>query len=86
LREGAIGAFVDAHGSPLLFCAIANGGPDTPNRSEKRRDLALSSWSDGGRGYLAIGRACEEKVAEFTQSALLQRLGRAESAPKPLTA
>jgi hypothetical protein len=36
-------AYVDAHSSPLLFCVIANGGADTPNRSEKRGDLALSS-------------------------------------------
>jgi anti-sigma factor RsiW len=61
-------AYVDPHGSPVLFCVIANGGADTPNRSEKRGDLALSSWSDGGRGYLVIGRAPEDQVAEFAQT------------------
>ena len=61
-------AYVDAHGSPVLFCVIANGGADAPNRSEKRGDLALSSWSDGGRGYLVIGRAPEDRVAEFAQT------------------
>jgi anti-sigma factor RsiW len=60
--------YVDAHGSPVLFCVIANGGADTPNRSENRRDLALSSWSHGGRGYLVIGRAPGEQVAELAQA------------------
>jgi anti-sigma factor RsiW len=61
-------AYVDAHGSPVLFCVIANGGADTPNRLERRGGLVLSSWSDGGRGYLVIGRAPEDQVAEFAQT------------------
>jgi anti-sigma factor RsiW len=61
-------AYVDAHDSPVLFCVIANGGADTPNRSEKREALALSSWSGDGRGYLVIGRAPEVQVAEFAQT------------------
>ena len=60
--------YVDAHGSPVLFCVIANGGADTPNHSERRGDLALSSWSHGGRGYLMVGRAPEEQVAELAQT------------------
>ncbi len=36
-------AYVDAHGSPVLFCVIANGGADAPSRSEKRGNLALST-------------------------------------------
>jgi len=60
--------YVDAHGSPVLFCIIANGGADTPNHSERRGDLALSSWSHGGRGYLMVGRAPEQQVAELAQT------------------
>ena len=60
--------YVDTHGSPVLFCVIANGGADTPNHSEKRGDLALSSWSHGGRGYLVIGRLPEEQVAELAET------------------
>jgi anti-sigma factor RsiW len=60
--------YVDAHGSPVLFCVIANGGADTPNHSEKHGDLALSSWSHGGRGYLVIGRLPEEQVAKLAQT------------------
>jgi anti-sigma factor RsiW len=60
--------YVDARDSPLLFCVIANGGADTPNRSERRGDLALSSWSHGGRGYLVIGRLPEEQVSELAQT------------------
>ena len=61
-------AYVDAHSSPVLFCVIANGGADTPNHSEKHGDLALSSWSHDGRGYLVIGRLPEEQVAELAQT------------------
>jgi anti-sigma factor RsiW len=60
--------YVDAHGSPVLFCVIANEGDHTPNRSDKQGDLALSSWSRGGRGYLVIGRLAEEQVAELAQT------------------
>jgi anti-sigma factor RsiW len=60
-------AYVAADGSPVLFCVIANGGVDTPNHSEKRGGLALSSWSHGGRGYLIVGRLPEEQVAELAQ-------------------
>jgi anti-sigma factor RsiW len=60
--------YVDAHGSPVLFCVIANAGACTPNHAEKREDLALSSWSHGGRGYLVIGRLPEDQVAELAQT------------------
>jgi anti-sigma factor RsiW len=60
--------YVDAQGSLLLFCVIANGGADTPNRSQRRGELALSSRSHGGRGYLVIGRLPEEQVAELAQT------------------
>ena len=60
--------YVDVRGSPVLFCIIANGGANTPNRSEKRDGLALSSWSRGERGYLVIGRAPEEQIAELAQT------------------
>jgi hypothetical protein len=56
-------AFVDAQGSPMLFCIIDNGGADTPNRSERRGDLALSSWSHGGRGYLVIGHMPKGQIS-----------------------
>jgi anti-sigma factor RsiW len=61
-------AYADANGSPVLFCVIATGGADSPNHSEKRGDLALSSWSHGARGYLVIGRMPEEQVAELAQT------------------
>jgi anti-sigma factor RsiW len=61
-------AYVDAHGSPVLLCVIANGGADTPSQSEKRGDFALSSWSHDGRGYLVIGRLPEEHIAELAQT------------------
>jgi anti-sigma factor RsiW len=47
---------------------LASGGADTPNHAEKRGDLALSSWSHSGRGYLVIGRLPEEQVAELAET------------------
>jgi hypothetical protein len=64
---GAI-AYVDADGSPVMFCIIANHGPDAPLSSERRGDLAVASWSRGGRGYLVIGRIPEERAVELAQS------------------
>lgn len=63
---GAI-AYVDAEGSPLMFCIIANHGPDAPLWSERRGDLALASWSREGRGYLVIGRLPEKRALELAQ-------------------
>ena len=60
--------YVDARGSPVLFCIIANGGANTPNSSEKRGGLSLSSWSRGERGYLVIGRGSKEQIAELAQT------------------
>jgi anti-sigma factor RsiW len=61
-------AFVDTLGSPVLLCVIANGGADTPNHAEKRGELALTSWSHGGRGYLLIGRLPEDQIAGLAQT------------------
>jgi anti-sigma factor RsiW len=61
-------AFADAQGAPVLFCVIANGGPDAPMRSERRGEYRLSTWSRGGRGYLVIGRLPEEQVADLART------------------
>jgi anti-sigma factor RsiW len=64
---GAI-AYVDAEGSPVMFCIIANHEPDAPLSSERRGDLALASWSRAGRSYLVIGRIPEERAVELAKS------------------
>ena len=61
-------AYADAQGAPVLFCVIANGGPDSPTRSERRGEFSLSSWSRAGRGYLVIGRVPEEQVADMART------------------
>jgi anti-sigma factor RsiW len=63
--------YVNPQGAPVLFCIIADAGPDLPSRSETRGDLSLTSWSNGGRGYLVIGRLPEHEIAELAQT--LQR-------------
>ena len=60
--------YVDGQGAPVLFCVIANGGADTPARSERRGELSLSSWSRGGLGYLVIGRLPGEQVADLARA------------------
>jgi anti-sigma factor RsiW len=61
-------ADVDAEGSPVMFCIIANEAPDVPMRSEQRGELSLASWSRGGRGYLVIGRIPEERAVALAET------------------
>ena len=60
--------YVDAHGSPVLFCVIAKRTADAPVRSERRHNLSLASWSRDGRGYLVIGRMPEARAAELART------------------
>jgi anti-sigma factor RsiW len=60
--------YVDAHGSPVLFCVIANRTADAPVRSERLHNLSLTSWSRDGRGYLVIGRMPEARAAELART------------------
>jgi len=60
-------AYVDAEGSPVLLCVIANQAPDAPIRSERRAELSLASWSRGGRSHLVIGRIPEERALAFAR-------------------
>ena len=61
-------AHVDAEGSPVMFCIIADDAPDAPMRSERRGELSLASWSRGGRGYLVIGRIREGRALAFAET------------------
>jgi hypothetical protein len=61
-------AYVDAEGSPVMLCIIANEAPDAPMRLEQRGELSLASWSRGGRGYLVIGRIPEERAVAFAET------------------
>ena len=62
---------VSPQGAPVLFCIIADAGPDLPSRSETRGDLSLTSWSNAGRGYLVGGRLSQHEIAELART--LQR-------------
>jgi anti-sigma factor RsiW len=61
-------AYVDAEGSPVLLCVIANHAPDAPIRSERRGDLSLAWWSRGGRSHLVIGHMTEERALALAQT------------------
>jgi anti-sigma factor RsiW len=64
--------YADSDGAPVLFCIIADAEADAPQRSERRGDLSLASWSHGGRGYLVIGRLPQARVADLAAT-LAQR-------------
>jgi anti-sigma factor RsiW len=61
-------AYVDPSGAPVLLCIFANHAPDSPMRSERRDDLSLAWWSNGGRGHLVIGRIPEEQAVALAQT------------------
>lgn len=61
-------AYTDAGGSPILFCVIANGKPDTPWRTGRREGLSYLTWSRGGRSFMFVGRMTEQRVAELGQT------------------
>jgi anti-sigma factor RsiW len=61
-------AYVDAEGSPFMFCIIANGAPDAPMRSKQRGELSLASWSRGGHGFMVIGRIPEGRAVAFAET------------------
>lgn len=61
-------AYTDAGGAPVLFCVIANGGPDAPPRTVTREGLSYVAWSRGGRSYMFVARMPEQRVAELAQT------------------
>ena len=60
--------YVNPQGAPVLFCIIADAGPDSQTQSETRGDLSLTSWSKGSLGYLVIGRLPEHEIVELART------------------
>lgn len=61
-------AYVDPSGAPVLLCILADHAPDAPIRSERRDDLSLAWWSQGGRSHLVIGHIPEEHAVALAQT------------------
>ena len=61
-------AYVDPSGAPVLLCIIADRASDAPIRSERRDDLSLAWWSNGGRSHLVIGRIPVERAVALAQT------------------
>jgi anti-sigma factor RsiW len=59
--------YVDSQGAPVLFC-IHGAQADMQPQSERRGDLSLTSWNNGGRGYLVIGRLPEQQIVDLAQT------------------
>jgi anti-sigma factor RsiW len=60
--------YVDAQGAPVAFCIHGGAEADGQAQSEKRGDLSLTSWINGGRGYLVIGRLPEQQIADLART------------------
>jgi anti-sigma factor RsiW len=41
---------------------------DAQAQSERRGDLSLTSWTNGGTGYLVIGRLPEQQIADLART------------------
>ena len=50
-------AYLTPESGPIAFCIIANGRPDAGLAFEEREGLNIVFWTDGGRGYMLIGKA-----------------------------
>jgi hypothetical protein len=59
--------YVDAEGAPVLFCILGSAGTDMQARSKRHGDLWLTSWTNGGRGYLVIGHLPEQQIADLAK-------------------
>jgi anti-sigma factor RsiW len=59
---------VDPKGAPVLFCVIADAGPDAPLKSERREGFSLATWSHGGKGYLVIADGPEAQVTDYARA------------------
>jgi anti-sigma factor RsiW len=57
--------YVDAQGAPVLFCILGGAKTDVQAQSERRGDLSLTSWTNGGRSYLVIGHLPEQQIADL---------------------
>jgi anti-sigma factor RsiW len=60
--------YVDAQGTPVLFCILGGSGVDAQAQSERRGDLSLTSWTNGGKSYLVIGRLPEQQIADLART------------------
>jgi anti-sigma factor RsiW len=54
---------------PATFSRQLGGAEaDRQAQSEKRGDLSLTSWINGGRGYLVIGRLPEQQIVDLART------------------
>ncbi len=49
-------AYLAGDSGPMALCIIANGRPDEPAAFEVREGFNIVFWTDGGRGYMLIGK------------------------------
>jgi anti-sigma factor RsiW len=57
--------YLNAQGAPVLFCVVGGAREDAKALSERRGDLSLTWWTNGGRSYLVIGRLPEQQIANL---------------------
>jgi anti-sigma factor RsiW len=49
-------AYLAGDSGPMALCIIANGRPDEPLAFEMREGFNIVFWTEGGRGYMLIGK------------------------------
>jgi anti-sigma factor RsiW len=61
-------AYVDPTTGPVVFCIFSDFEPDAAMKVETREDFSAASWARAGRGYMLIGRAPVDQMAELAES------------------
>jgi anti-sigma factor RsiW len=54
--------------TPVAFCILRDGEPDAPLASATRDGFAVASWSQGGRGFMLIGKIPVERLTALARS------------------
>jgi anti-sigma factor RsiW len=58
-------AYLTAGSGPVALCIIANGQPDKAAAFETREGFNIVFWTDGGRGYMLIGKAPRDTLEAY---------------------
>ena len=61
-------AYVDASGEPVLFCVLAHTNPNEAAATFDHEGLTVTSWSQGGREFLVVGRIDRTRAQEFART------------------
>jgi anti-sigma factor RsiW len=58
-------AYLAGGSGPMALCIIANGRPDEAPAFETREGFNIVFWTDGGRGYMLIGKQPRDALEAY---------------------